>query len=411
MQKKRKNQRLPYPAGTSRLVLRMAHVMLLIGLPAHRVESALHLVARRLGLRGVFMATPTTVFAALGDGLHQRTMMTRAEGRGVDLDKLADLSEVIEDLETRDITVPESANKLEAIAARPARYNAAWNILGFTLTSLALGMLFSANLYELPVAAFIGLLVGLVSWAMARTEQLSRLFEPAAAALAALAAVLIGSRLPQISPFLVTLAGLIILLPGLSITLATRELADGELVAGGARMAGAALVLLFLTFGMALGTQIGYLFVDLPPTARTPPLPGWTQVIAVAVMAFALTVLLNARWREFPWILAACALGAAGGILGSAWLGDQVGPFIGGLAVGLAGNVFSRMTGRPATIMQYPGLIMLVPGSVGFTSFTSLVQANVLGGVQTAFMAVMVAMALTAGLLVASLILPPKRDL
>jgi uncharacterized membrane protein YjjB (DUF3815 family) len=55
-----------------------------------------------------------------------------------------------------------------------------------------------------------------------------------------------------------------------------------------------------------------------------------------------------------------------------------------------------------------PGILMLVPGSLGFQSLSALVERDVLSGLGTAFAVGLVAISLVAGLLVAAAILPPR---
>jgi uncharacterized membrane protein YjjB (DUF3815 family) len=55
--------------------------------------------------------------------------------------------------------------------------------------------------------------------------------------------------------------------------------------------------------------------------------------------------------------------------------------------------------------------MLLVPGSIGFRSLLSLLERNVLSGVETAFQMVMAGVSLVTGLLLANWILPPKRAL
>jgi uncharacterized membrane protein YjjB (DUF3815 family) len=61
--------------------------------------------------------------------------------------------------------------------------------------------------------------------------------------------------------------------------------------------------------------------------------------------------------------------------------------------------------------MVVPGLMLLVPGSVGFRSLASLLERDVVAGVDTAFSMLMVAVALVAGLLSANALVPPRKVL
>ena len=58
-----------------------------------------------------------------------------------------------------------------------------------------------------------------------------------------------------------------------------------------------------------------------------------------------------------------------------------------------------------------PAILLLVPGSLGLNSFTSLLERNVLVGVELAFRLVLLAVALAAGLVLSTVAVPPRRSL
>jgi uncharacterized membrane protein YjjB (DUF3815 family) len=120
-------------------------------------------------------------------------------------------------------------------------------------------------------------------------------------------------------------------------------------------------------------------------------------------------VILRADRRDMPWVVTAGALGFAGGRLGAATLGPELGAFAGAFAVALAGAVYERWRHRPAAVVLVPGILLLVPGSVGFRSLLSLMDRKAVAGIETAFSMVMTAVALAAGLLVAAVVAPARR--
>lgn len=399
-----------HPAGTSRLVLRLGRAFLEIGMPAHRIEAAMQIVARKLGLQGEFFSTPTAFIAALGDGHRHRTLMVRAQPGQVNLARLSDLSEIIEALDADRLSVSQAADRVEAVLAAPASRPGWVEALAFGLYSASVACFFRGNWSEIACAGAIGLLVGLAGALAETRETAARVFAPFGAALAAFAATLLGSRLPGISPFLVTLAGIIVLVPGLAFTVSIRELATGQLVSGASRMAGALVTFLVLTFGVALGSYLGQALVEPSDAARAAAAPYWTKYVALVTAALAFIGLFRARPRDAGWILLAGVLAVEGGEAGRVLLGQQLGPFVGGFAVGLGGNLLSRWRARPAATIQFPGLILLVPGSIGLSGLTAMAQKDVMSGVETAFMATMIGVALITGMLVSSLLVPPKRE-
>ena len=81
---------------------------------------------------------------------------------------------------------------------------------------------------------------------------------------------------------------------------------------------------------------------------------------------------------------------------------------VGALMVGGASNLFSRLRQRPATVTLVPGLILLVPGSIGFRSVSAMLAQDALSGIQAAFAMTLVAIALVTGLLISHIVVPPR---
>ena len=100
-----------------------------------------------------------------------------------------------------------------------------------------------------------------------------------------------------------------------------------------------------------------------------------------------------------------------GSRVGGAVLGPELGALAGAMLVGVLANVCARLMDQPTSLMLVPGILYLVPGSLGFLSVRSLLENDTAGAVATAFRMGLVAMALTAGVLVSTAALPPRRAL
>jgi uncharacterized membrane protein YjjB (DUF3815 family) len=76
------------------------------------------------------------------------------------------------------------------------------------------------------------------------------------------------------------------------------------------------------------------------------------------------------------------------------------------------GNLYARALGRPASVTIVPGLLLLVPGSVGFRSFALMLQDQTVVGLGTAFSMMLVAISWRSGCCSATLsAAPPAREL
>ncbi len=381
------------------------------GTPTHRLEEMMRMVLGRLGLEGVFFGMPTGMFVSFGRPEAHQTSLIRTEAVDVNLEKLSLLDELTERVIQGEIGPHRGADEVDTIVMAPPRYGAVVNIVCFCLASGTAARFFGGGWREMAAAAIIGMAIGMTAVLTGPNQNARRVFEMLAGVIASALATMAVHIFPPCSSYVATLAGLIILIPGLTLTTAVTEIATGNLVSGTARLTGAALTFLEIGFGVALGGQIGRLFPSALSAASPEPLAGWTLWVALVASPFAFAVLLRARPRDAGWIMMACALGFGGARVGTWMLGPELGAFIGACALGIGGNLFARFLRRPAAVLLLPGLILLVPGSIGFGSLSKFMQRDVMSGVEAAFNVLLVAVALVTGLLLANALVHPRRTL
>lgn len=391
------------------LVLAFGRALHRYGTPSHRLEASLARLADTLGLEARFFSTPTAIFVGFGPIEAQRTSVVRAEPGETDLGKLSLLADLLGATVHGEVPVEAALARVEAILAAEPAYPVPLTLACFGVASGAGVVLFGGGTREIAVAAAIGVVVGLLALGSDRWGQGAGMLNPAAglvaASMAGLATIVVG----PIATFAAVLAGVITLLPGLSFTTAMTELATRNLASGSARFAGACVQLLGLGFGIALGSRLAVqVGKSGPPRAPT----EWSAsilVAAVVVGGLAISVLLRARVRDLVHILVASVVAFAGARLGARWLGAPLGAFVGSLVLGVVSNAYARTLERPAAVPLLPGLLVLVPGSIGLESVRSLLENDVVSGVEGAFTMMLAAMALAGGLIVANVALPAKR--
>ena len=399
----------PPPMPAVAFTLRLGQALHRYGTPAHQLEEQMRLVSQRLGLEARFFSTPTSIFASFGPPEALRTSLIRVEPGELDLGRLAHLDALANSVIRGELSPEEGAERVEAVLSEPPRYGNALHLLCWALAASGAALLFGGGLREMGVAAVISLLIGGLDLWTRRQPSTVWVLEPVAAILSSALAVVAASFVGPLSVQIVTLAGLIVLLPGLSLTVAINELATRNLISGTSRLTGAALVFLELGFGVALGTRLTELLPLPAKLGPVPALPAWTEPLALVLMLFGVSILFRARPRDWGWIALAGTLAYEGSRLGAQVLGPQLGAFLGALTVGLVTNLLARARNRPAVITLVPAIMLLVPGSIGFRSMESLLARDVLAGVDTAFSMLMVAVALVAGLLFANALYQPRK--
>jgi uncharacterized membrane protein YjjP (DUF1212 family) len=398
----------PFAVG---FVLRLARALHAYGYSAARLEDILAATADRLGLSGHrFFSMPTQIMAAFGPEDRQRTHLLRVEPGEVNLGKVAALEEVSLEVAQGRVSPEEGMARIDRIVAAPSPYGPSVVTLAHGILSGAVCQFLGGGWREIVVATVLGLGLGLLAIYAASHERVGRVFESLAAFLLSTAAIGLARLVGPMSVFLATLAGLIVLMPGLLLTTAITELATRHLASGTLRMSSAFMTLLGIVFGVALGTRLGVMLFGAPLSATPAALPGWAPIVAIVLASASSVVILRADPHDAPWIVAAGVLGVLSGRLGAAKLGLELGMFVAAFGVAMASAAYERWRIRPAPVVLVPGILLLVPGSIGYLSMSSLMERNTLAGIDTAFTMVLTAVSLVAGLLIAGILVPePKR--
>lgn len=388
------------------------------GTAAQRLEIAVDNVAQRVGLQAVIWSNPTGLilsFADAADGedaLPRVTQIVRLDPGDNDLRRLSIVDSIAEGVTNGSIDLAEGYRQLRRLA--PDRRRKRGEFLYALAHGVAAGtvaLLLKSGWNEAGAAAAIGAVVGLLGFALRARPQLKPGFEAIAGVVAAVLAAIVNEFVLPIATAPVVLSSVIVLLPGLSLTTAVNELANQHLVSGTSRFAGAMASLLKLGFGTAAGIHVARLLgYDALPAVPV-PVPLWAEWVALAIGSFNFAVLFRCAARDYPLAMASVWLGYLTTRFGGSQLGGEFGVFFAALVVGTFANVYARWRNRPGALVRVPGIILLVPGSVGFRSFSFVFARDVYLGLDTAFTLVALLISLVAGLLFANVLITPRRTL
>lgn len=386
----------------------LARALARYGEDADDMEHRLAECARSLGVAAQFFVTPTLVMAAYGEDPTTRTVLQRVEEGHVDLEGLALVDDVARGVCSGEKTAPQALAELNLIATAPRRFpwyvRALASALGAGSFTIFLGGDLRSFVAALPVGLAVGLLVALAS----RFVRLQRLVELLGGVTAAVVTLALGHFIRHVSLPTVALSGVILLLPGLGVTIGVAELAARHLSSGTSRLAGATVTLVNLGVGSYLGFTLMQRLdlVPVPGGLRVAQTP-WALVAATAATTLALFVATNARTRDLPLVLVSVLVALAGARLGAWLLGASLGVAVASLVLGLSANAFARLARRPPALLLTPGLAVLVPGALGLRGVSDFLR-DATGGVDVLAKVVVIAAGLVVGLLVADAVLPPR---
>lgn len=387
------------------------------GTSAPRLEEAIDSVSARLQLNCHSLSTPTSILFSFSDrargddALAEVTQVIRVSPGQDDLRNLSAVNEIADRVVDGELDIEEGYRRLRAIRDTISKPRQVLEILAYGLAAGTVAALFNSSWADLAAACGIGILVGLLGALCDRRPRLRPSFEAISALAATLIATMISVYVVPLSLKSVVLASLIVLLPGLTLTTAVRELSTQHLVSGVARFAGAMTTLIKLAFGTVVANQLCLWLGLVPPAQSLPPIPLWAQWVALVFGCWSFAVLFRSARRDFPLVMASAALGYVITYYGGKGFTPAFGVFLAGFGMGALSNLYAAATRRPGALVRLPGIILLVPGSVGFQSLSLIAQRDVFLGINTAVTLIAILVSLVAGLLFGDLFASSRRIL
>ncbi len=408
------SENLPIEARFIKLMARRLHEY---GAGAHRLETAVSNVAEQLGIRCSVFSSPTSIFITFSgfefdeDDLVLPAQLIRVSPGDMDIGRLTEVDSVSQAVADGELQVEVGVDRLKEIAKRSPIFGLPIHLLAWAATGMAVTSMLKSSWTDIVIASMLGVLTGIMSMRWGKRLQTIGSFEPIIAAMITvlaylLSALLGGSQVPHI-----VIGALIILMPGLNLTLAITELATGHLSSGTSRFAGASVVLIKLALGVVLATQAMTALGFDTDGATTVLAPDWFIWLSVLVAGFSFAILFGILIRDLPVVIFTAVSTFALNFYVSSHISPNVGIFLASLYVASASNLFSRLTNRPAVIMRMPGIILLVPGSLGYRAMTLLFSDDMDAGLSSVVGVATVLACLVGGLLLGNTLIAPRRSL
>ncbi|MCU0699679.1 MAG: threonine/serine exporter family protein, partial [Myxococcaceae bacterium] len=336
--------------------------------------------------------------------------MVRVREWRIDLERLAVLDALLNRVVDRTLSMNDARAELRRLSSKPL-WPAPVQLLAGAGSSAGAAVIFGGGVSHFFIAAVGGLLLRAVLLRTQREPGLRFLENFLGGMLAALVSWVATLIWPNHSRDILVLAIVIPLLPGMVLTTGLAEITFKNLVSGTSRLVDAAVTLLSLVFGIGLMLAFeqwtGVRAVEAE--ALQPASWGW-QVVAVLVASASFGVSLGLPREK---LVIALASGSA------VWLSQRLvggwtpaaAAFTSALVLASLANAYARTTNRPAQLFLLPGLLLLVPGSFGFRSFDALLRGDYTQGASQAVDMFLLAGALVTGLLVANVVVPPRKIL
>lgn len=392
------------------------------GTTAPRLETAIARSAQRLGLAADVWSSPTAIIVSFADlaqgedGVAQVTQVMRLPPGDVNLARLCEADRIADSVIDGQMELREGFHLLRKLGAPDSFREKLGLVASYGLCAASVvALLLHSAWPDLITAGVIGVIIGCITVASGNRPRLAAASEAISAMVATIIATLVSAYIVPLAMKSVVLGSLIVLLPGMALTTAVREISSQHLVAGTARMAGAVATLLKLTFGAVAASQLCEAIGIDPRNYALPPLPAWADWPSLILGAFSFAILFRAARRDWLVVMGSVILGYLatrwGGSISGSLPGAPFGVFVGGVMLGALSNVYARYAQQPGAVVREPGIILLVPGSVSFRSVSYLLDRDASLGMDTGLLGITLLVSLVAGLLFGDLLIAPRRSL
>lgn len=377
------------------------------GLPAHRIENSIKLISKVLQTPVELSSTPEMLMLSFDSTSH--TTMKKMSGSSLNFDRMDHLHKLINEISNKNLDVESAQKQLNEIKNRKVLYNKWINILFIAISNSSSACLFGGGWAEIIVSGFIGIVIGLIIELLSSFPNLARLsvlFSSAAAIFIAKSGIsLFGNYSVEIA----SITGLILLIPGFAFSQSVTELAHGQAQSGIVRFSNVFLTFLMMAVGLGFGSQLVSIIYITPLKFHFPALPFWASYIAILVVPAGFGVLFNAKREHYIWMLVACTVSYFSMKYISFKSIPEFSVLFSAFLLGLISNSISFFLKKSSSLMLVPGIILLVPGSIGFKTVTYLMNEQTMSGLESAISTLITAVALTCGLLFSNMIIKQRE--
>jgi uncharacterized membrane protein YjjP (DUF1212 family) len=399
-----------------RFLKRYARQLHMAGVPAHQFERMMTQLADKLGFNCQALSSPTSIFLSFQyqddeeDNRPIPMQLDRMDPPTINLGNTAELYDMGNCLLDGEVSTEQAYAKLKNW--QPKQLYPVWlQIICWGLSGGAVAVMLAASWPGIVVAMLSSALTGVLMTQAGATLRQGGL-EAIAALFSTFLVFALNRLVPGLDVFVIIMSSLIVLIPGLGLTIAVTELSTDHLASGSARLAGALVTLLKLSLGVLIGTVIVGWFgwsAEIAATASLLVPPDWVRWPALLAASFSFAILFSVREKELHVAVIAAVLSYVISRLGVAAGGLEFGVLLASMSVALLGNLYGRIFKQSGALVRVPGVILLVPGTIGYHGATALLLDGGTSMTDTSLLALRLLISLVGGLLFGNTLLPPRR--
>ena len=387
-------------------LLLYAKLYLASGGPTSRLEDSLVRVGKSCDKETEVFATPTGVFVSIrSENKNPVTSLIRIKHTGTNLAALCKLEDLFNEIELGRVAISSALQSLKAKNFDPNHYTQ----LETGIAAFLAGSVISFGSYQKTSVALVSGTITTLVWFLSdwiRKYFPNPLFTDFLGAFLTLTlAALSHSFLRPMSIEAYALGGIVLLVPGLSLTTAIAELADQNLVSGTAKFMQATMALLALGLAYLLFQQLAFslnLKSILAPVAPRTDI-RWISALAILINISCFGIIFRTPPKALIW-------STLTGI--SAWAtlhivmdsrGAAAAPFLAAVVAGVVSLALGKWRKLPSQVFSVPGIVALLPGLLALSSFRYFASGDQEIGLEMSIQVAITAVSIVFGLITSRL--------
>lgn len=346
------------------------------GGPTSRLEDKVYLAGKHLDLKVEAWCTPTGLFLSVENEDETITALERIRETGNVFSDFLFYGRILDKLGDGRLSLNRAEPLLERYKTR--RYSSFFvAVAAFIVGALASFIKFGYPLSAL-VSGFIAFMVFMLQRPVARRLRYSGVFSDFVSSLLAFflsTCFMYITGMPML-PFVI--GSLIIIVPGLTLTVAISEIAEHNFVSGTVKLVKSVLVIIAMGVSYLLiqntlakmNLDQSALFDPVMPTmiVQNP----FVQIIGRSFLIGAFCIFFHIPFRAIPGAVA-CSL--AGSLMLDIFVSEEtfvLASYLAAFSVGLTSLFLARLYKWPSQIFSTPGVLALVPGLLALSAFYNI---------------------------------------
>ena len=344
----------------------------------YRVEESITRILAAYGYReSEVFAIPSYVTVSVHADGRTYTHMVRIRDSATQLETLDQLNNLCRRICAAPMEISAARAEMDEIVRRPALPPAA-DYAMYGLAAMFFTLFWGGTVLDAAIALPVGLLTRLIVPRLRKTGANVFFLNVIAAAAQAVVPLLLAHAGLANHSDKVIIGALMLLVPGLAITNAMRDVIAGDFLTAVVRLAEVLIVSVAIALGIVIAIASCRMLPGIPPWVSLPDaaVHPVLQCLYAALSCFGFCGILGVRRGKY--IAAACiAAGAAWAVyLAAAALPEAARYLIATAACALMAEICARIFRVPATVFLLVAIIPMVPGGGLYYTMEALLSGN-----------------------------------